>query len=210
MSTNYISLGVACNVKHQINLHIGKSETLFFDWLITDINSVIEILNSHKDIETILFFDNIIQNLNKISTGNNSRILIKSLSYCESIHDLKTNYTDKDINEFIEKYKRRFARLIEYIKSNDEKIFIRYEANKTNELAIKDNNKLIQIIKDINSNCNFKLATLINKNNSDANAKENESIIVNLNNYLISEIDTKDWTASYWDWKKIFNDISII
>jgi ABC-type molybdate transport system substrate-binding protein len=210
MSTKYISLGKACNVRHQIDLYIGKSETLFFDWLITDTNSVIEIFNSYKDIETILFFDNAIKNPNKIPLGVNSRILIKSLSYCESIHDLKIEYTDKDITEFLEKYKRRFARLIDYIKSDNEIIFLRYDSNKRNELASQDNNKLIQKIKAINPDCNFKVATLINKNNSDENSKEEESIIINLHNYLISEIDSNDWTASYWDWKQIFDDITVM
>ena len=33
----FISIGTACNVKNQIDKHTGKKETLFFDWLMTDV-----------------------------------------------------------------------------------------------------------------------------------------------------------------------------
>jgi hypothetical protein len=48
----------------------------------------------------------------------NSRIVIKSLHHCISIHDLPINYTDNEILDFIDKYSRRFNRIVEYIKSN--------------------------------------------------------------------------------------------
>ena len=44
----FISIGTACNVKNQIDKHTGKKETLFFDWLMTDMNSVISILKCNN------------------------------------------------------------------------------------------------------------------------------------------------------------------
>ncbi len=41
----YISIGDACCVKYNIDKYRGNSETLFFDWLMTSMDSVIEILN---------------------------------------------------------------------------------------------------------------------------------------------------------------------
>jgi hypothetical protein len=55
----YISIGKSCSVKHQIDKHKHKDETLFFDWLITSMKSVIEILVC-PDINNILCVDNIL------------------------------------------------------------------------------------------------------------------------------------------------------
>ena len=38
----YISIGNACSVKYNIDKYRGKSKTLFFDWLMTSMDSVIE------------------------------------------------------------------------------------------------------------------------------------------------------------------------
>jgi len=120
----YISIGRNCSVKYNIDKYKGNCETLFFDWLMTSMNSVIDILGS-DNINNILYFDNIIRDINNPCGGTNSRIIIKSLNYCRSIHDLPISYTDNDILDFIDKYTRRFNRIIEYIKSNEK--FVLYE-----------------------------------------------------------------------------------
>ena len=58
MPINIISFGSECDVRYQISkfLNLNK-ETDFFDWLISDIDSVCNILS--KDINTILTFPNI-------------------------------------------------------------------------------------------------------------------------------------------------------
>jgi hypothetical protein len=186
----YISIGDACNIKHQIDKHKGGSETLFFDWLLTDIESVIKIL-SCDNITHILNFDNIIK--------NSSKITIKSLSYCESVHEDPNDLSDTAILNFIDKYTRRFNRIIEYIKSDEKIYFLRY----TN---VKDDDKkrFIETILKINPQCNFAL------------------VVIDVNDYIngISKIDHcldikiandikryTEWTTSFLDWKQIFIDI---
>ena len=71
--------------------------------------SVNKILGTDK-IDSILFFENIIQNSKYPIHGSgtdkkNSVVIIKSLSYCESIHDIPVSYDSSHINDFIEKYK---------------------------------------------------------------------------------------------------------
>ena len=113
-----ISIGTACNVKHQIDEHFGKLKTLFFDWLMVDIMSVIDLLKC-KSIEDILNIDTVKIDPVTPIVQNNSRVLITSLPCCISIHDVPINPTDNDINDFIDKYKRRYMRIIEYIHSNE-------------------------------------------------------------------------------------------
>jgi hypothetical protein len=202
----FISIGGACNVKYQIDKHNGKSETNFFDWLMTDIKSIIKILSSYKNIKKILHFDNICKNPKVNShTETNTNICIKSLSFCESIHDVELVFTDADIDEFIEKYLRRFERLIDYIKQNDMIYFIKYGV-----IAKKDKLAFIKIIKRINPQCKFVIVSLCNDNMFNKYLlREDNYLSLNIYNYKISEFDNNDWKTDCWDWKKLFTNIPI-
>jgi hypothetical protein len=194
----YISIGSNCSVKYNIDKYKGKSETLFFDWLMTSMNDVIEVLEC-TNINNILHVDNIIRDVNMPYHNNNSRIVIKSLKYCVSIHDLSKDYTDNDILDFIDKYNRRFNRIIEYIKSNKKIFFIRlgYESYDTIY-------KFIETIKKINTNCDFIVVMIDNDNkNKTETLKQNNFLHVKLN----INNPKNDWTNQFLNWNDIFSDI---
>jgi uncharacterized protein YktA (UPF0223 family) len=194
----YISIGVACCVKYNIDKYIGNSETLFFDWLMTSMNSVIEIL-SCNNINNILYLDNIILDVNNPYKLENSRIVIKSLNFCVSIHDLPRNYTDNDILDFIDKYTRRFNRIIEYIKSNEKLCFIRFGHENNDNIY-----KFIETIKKINANCDFTIVVIDND-------KKNNTEILKQNNFLHFKFNVdnnpNDWKKDCLNWNNIFLDI---
>lgn len=192
----YISIGNNCTIKYQIDKNKGTSQTLFFDWLITDMNSIISIL-SCVNIDKILNIDNIIRDPIIPYTEKNSIILIKSLTKCISIHDLGISYDDKDILDFINKYKRRYNNIINYINSNLKINFIRL-----GEITENEKKLFINTIKMINPNCNF---TLININIE----QDNNNIIKDDNLLQINLIDkNQDFELfEYLNWKQIFIDI---
>lgn len=196
----YISIGNACSVKYNIDKYRGKSETLFFDWLMTSMDSVIEILNCNN-INNILYPDNIVRDLNTPHHCDNSRIVIKSLNFCVSIHDLSKNYTDNDVLDFIDKYSRRFKRIIEYIKSNEQICFIRM-----GDVSFDKIYKFIETIKTINSNCNFTIVVIDNN-------KQNKSEIIKQPNLLYIKLNVDvpigefDWTYEFLNWNSIFLEI---
>lgn len=201
----FISIGVCCNVKYNIDKFIGSQPTLFFDWLMTDMASVNKILGT-DNIDNILFFENIIDHPKKKNVFNkNSRIIIKSLSFCESIHDVPIPYDSSHINNFIEKYKRRYDRIIEAILNNKSVIyFIRWGRITTDE-----KNMFIKNILNINPQCKFKLVELTSHNKKNEYfVSEQFFISINRDNYQIKDIDSNDWTTSYFNWKQIFSDIS--
>lgn len=194
----FISIGETCTIKGNIDTYIGSKETLFFDWLISDMNGVNEILAS-DDINNILFYENIIQNPNNLQNDKYARIIIKSLSSCESIHDVPINFNSGTIYEYIKRYKRRYHRIINFIKNIKEYIyFIRHGTITNNE-----KNKFIGNIKKINPNCKFKLIELTEDENY--TCKENDYFIsVNLINFKIKDVKTIDWLRSDYNWEKIF------
>lgn len=196
----FISIGNACDVKYNIDNFTGCKETYFFDWLLTDMGSVNQILGT-TNIDNILFFTNVIDNPKIPTHGSNSRIMIKSLSYCESIHDIPFSYNYSHIHDFIEKYKRRYRRIIDTILTNKSVIyFIR-----KGKITPDEKNIFIKNIKNINANCNFKLVELLDQ--KPTNDLDNYFISVNLENYRIKPANN-NWKSNYWNWKQIFIDIS--
>jgi hypothetical protein len=194
----FISIGNTCAVKHQIDKHRHKIPTLFFDWLMTSMQAVIKIL-SCDDINKILFFDNIVRDIKNPFHEDKSRICIKSLVHCISIHDLDRNFTDDDIMDFINKYKIRFYRIIEYIKSNEKIYFIRNG-------AIDDTlrNKFIEAVLKINPNCDFTLIVVDNKEHEPSILKSVHCLYIKLN-----KVGPKDetWHYNYLNWETIFLEI---
>ena len=193
----FISIGDSCNIKHQIDTNHSKEETLFFDWLMSDMDSVNIILKNYENINDII-------NINKltIETKNRSKtkIYFNYLPRMISLHDVKINYKEKDLHEFINKYKRRFDRIINYIKNyNDKILFLKYK-----HITIQQKNDFINIIKNINPNCNFKLIVFY-KNDLQL---ENDQHFVNINlkNY-INQNKKKDWKTNQFNWKLIFENI---
>ena len=195
----FISIGTACNVKHQIDQHFGKLETLFFDWLMVDIMSVITLLKC-KSIEDILNIDTIKVDPITSITETNSRVIITSLSNCVSIHDVPINPTDEDINDFIDKYKRRYMRIVEYIRSNEKLCFIKY-----GHIVEVHKRMFIDAIQAINKDCDFLLVNI--------NIAQPKSSFIKTKFWLEINLDDippveDDWQTSYLDWKTIFKTIS--
>jgi hypothetical protein len=194
----FISIGDACSVKYQIDKYLCKKETLIFDRVITDMNSVIKILNNYDKIDTIINFDNIIKHPYNPVKADKSRITIKCLTNFQSIHDISIDMLETEVLEFIKTYKRRLERVIDYINGNRKIFFVR-----VGNIKNKEQIEFINAIKKINPNCDFSLVGL----NNNADFIDKNIINMNLNKYIIKEIDESDWSKSYYDWKTIFNDI---
>jgi hypothetical protein len=201
MAKVYISIGASCNMNYQINKQIGKKETLFFDNLLICVDSVISILSSFDNIEQLLYFENVVQKPNDpIFNSVNSKIIIKSLPFCEFIHDVKIDFTSEDILDFIEKYKRRFLRIINYIRGCDKIVFCRY-----GNISLHQKRDFIEQIKKINPDCKFCLVSINSNKEVDSIRKEENFLEINIKNPDIPYVH--EWTTSYLDWKKIFMDI---
>lgn len=199
MIPTFISIGDSCSIKYQIDKIRGKQETLFFDWLMTDMNSVIYLLQHYNNIDDILHYNNITRDKDHPYHLCNSRIKIISLSNCISIHDMSVDYVDKDVFDFIEKYKRRLDRIIQHIKCDQLIYFIR-----KGYISETEKNEFIRSIKNINEKCRFKLINI--------NINREANTVINKGDHVLEinrteKNDPKDWTMSYLNWEKIFEDI---
>ena len=167
----------------------------------SSMNTVTELL-SCDDINKILYFDNIVRDINNPFHQTNSRIIIKSMDCFISIHDLPFDYTNNDILNFIDMCKRRYNRIIEYIKSDEKICFIHHSSYIVDDNTI---NKFIQTILKINPKCNFNIVVIDNN-------KKNDNVIIKYENCLYIKLNVynpsvPDWTKSFLNWEKIFLDI---
>ena len=197
----FISLGNNCSIKYNLDLYMGKKETLFFDWIITDFITVNQIL-SCKNIDDIINHNNI-KRVGGNSHKKTSKVSITSVNKCLSIHDLPLKYNKEDINDFIKKYKRRYFKIINMIKHSKLKLYFLIHGNITEYEACF----FINNIKKININCDFKLICL-SYNNLSFNIIN--FLYINLRNYEIGNkpILLEDyWKGELWNWNDIFNFI---
>ena len=185
----YISIGNACNSKMAIQKYIGPCETLFFDWLMTDMKSILAVLQC-QNIEDILQPKYIVQDNDKPIHETMARIRIQSLSHCISIHDLKINYTEMDVLQMIEKYKRRYDRIHEWIQSNEKLCFIR-----VGKMNPKECLEFMETILDKNPRCDFLVVNIYNGANESIQKRDRFIEIIQAN-----EEKTIDWT-------KVFQEI---
>ena len=200
----FISIGRKCGVRYNIEKFIGKKETHFFDWLITDMKSVNTIFKT-KDINNLI-------DLSKIKkdeknpfgfTNNTYRYHFTSFSHCESLHDVPSNSGKKQEIALVQRYIRRYHRLIKLIKKNNIKIYFVRNGN----ISETEKNEFINNILNHNNKCNFKLVECTNNNKPNSKYYTN----INLNNYKIdSSKVSSEWKLTNYNWKSIFLDIKKI
>jgi hypothetical protein len=167
--------GPACGTASTIKEHFYNNNKItdFFDSLVVSMKSINEVLEGKK-----IEFDNNIYLVNGCKN-----IHFKNFDYMISAHDIQKVEENIDasfnqqniINEVQKKYQRRYERLIEDIKNNDEIYFLRYctcnQDVKPNEILqflnnLKKINKNIHpilILFTLNDEMNAPI-TLINNN----------------------------------------------
>ena len=192
-NNRFISIGSKCNVKHQIDKHFERGETMFFDWFGTNMDTVNLILQT-DDIRKYFSPCNIIQEPNTYNRTM-AKIIIKNLPKCVSIHDVRAKHDSNNINQFINKYERRFERLFQIIKTNDKLHFVHY-----GKIEEPQKELFIQTILKINPNCNFVLISVNDEQPSDTIHYSKHFIEFN---YMVKRVPG-DWTSSWLNWAKIF------
>ncbi len=194
----YISLssagaGNACAVKQSIiNYTKSPHDTQFFDWLVTSMKSVNQILENTP----ILFESNYTTSIN-----------FKNFDLLVSHHDIQKG-NDNTINEITEKYIRRYERLINTIKEQKKINFIR---NCINQQNIEEDEILLfyRNIEKINPNLEFNFILISDYNDLviPTNLLKDNFIYINLNNYIDDDIsnETNLYFKIIKKYKCIFN-----
>ena len=199
--------GFACAVATSIKKYYNNNyQTQIFDYLVCSLNTINSILKTTN-------YNDIINNLEITPIDNKSCVKFKNYDNLISYHDLLNPYTKSDYINFIEKYKRRYNRLLEIIKNEDVLYFIRFGYEDE-----KDISNFFHIIKYLNVNIKVHFINVYyNKINNDYNYTiiNNNCFFVTINFYLFEEKDKIYDVDEYYktleyNWDNIFKIINLI
>jgi len=159
----FISLGFACRVRESIDRFDGfRVETNFFDWLLTNFETVLFIIQNIDHPEKFLTKDKFIKN--EPSSNNLTHYTLNHTQlYFSSLHDVPSDKPyDENCNLFIEKYKRRLKRLKDIILKPKETIHFIHMIPFPNMIPTIENvYYFIIAIQNINKDCSFYLHLFI-------------------------------------------------
>ena len=204
ISLSYETAGYACSIATSIK-NKYKLCTNFFDYLVTDLNTIIQVLN-------LTDFNLLKYNFDYEDQAEKKNITLKWKNFTKliSYHDLKNNFNNNDLNSLIKKYVRRYFRLINDIYSEKIIFFIRY--GKTDKTEIKSfidyikkiNNDLVIYFINVDYDENFKH----NINYSDiGNYIYVNFYEINNNNDLIKNLDDPYYKILNCNWEYVFQII---
>ncbi len=124
-----ISLGNACKVRESIDRFNGTSqETHLFDWVISDFESVVEIIKAlvNNKEEELFNQETFINEGTFVNNQSHYNLSHKQINF-KSIHDVRVNKPyEEEYKSFIDKYIRRCKRLRDEIRQHIEPIHFIY------------------------------------------------------------------------------------
>lgn len=186
----YISLsssyaGNACAIRKSINNYTSqKSETHFFDWLVTSMKSVNEVLQG----KPLMFVNKKIHpNILDKMYSNVTTIHFLNFDKLISHHDIKRFNSNKIFN-VTELYKRRYVRLLNILKTEKNICFIRH-CKGFNDIEEDEIDIFYKNIQKINTNLIFYFVLITDNDDNKMKLPKNLNIKpnfihINLNNYL--------------------------
>ena len=213
----YISLGRHCDVGFNIKKCNINNPTYFFDWTRTDFKCCLYILKLNN-IKIFLNKENIILDKQMFSAEKEICFKFKNFEENNNIlyfhhendveqYDLTDVELDGMIDKFINKYTKRFIKMVNLICSEEEIIFIyRDTDNIFKETYV---NEFIDCIFKINENVVFCLVILTEDNDDFLYIKKKNYLKINISNFINYQLENDNcWhNPLYIDYPKIFTII---
>lgn len=197
MELSIISLGQGCDIKYQILKNFKNNnikETQLFDWNITTFETVLNIISDN--FKEHLRLENLIID-NQKESSKTAVVRIKNYSDFISMHDVPKNPSITHLNEYIEKYKRRYDRFIEILKKKNRLFLIRKDYNK---IPSTDITKFFKKINKINPNNKIVLVLLCDYIKPEYLKLRN---LLYINYKKLKKFESEDWKGDNYNWDYI-------
>jgi hypothetical protein len=211
MDRLYISIGSVCIVSRRLREIQVSQETLFFDWLITSFTSVVEILSIKTIMEikeklsTNITFETQLFEGHQVVSCNHFHTF-------KSLHDLPDNGSEPAIfkSQFIDKYCRRYLRIISLISKKPDITFVHY-IDHIESIERENIVRFFNTLRELNETNEFKLVILCKHATDECALKSIRNIpsvtCEILDDYIKSQPDDTDWTLSYLNWSAIWKKV---
>lgn len=163
---NVVSLGYGCVIKHQVDIYLGSKATLFFDWLITNFDSVLFVLQRIETPESFLTpqhftCDDVYCNASEWEgAGRKVENRLTKLISVHDVHDLEDLNNVKTWHKFIGKMRRRLERIHTIIKTEAFVYFIHMVEDDTSVPSTESLSHFVHIILKFRPLDSFRLYVL--------------------------------------------------
>jgi hypothetical protein len=192
-----VSLGFACQVKYHINKLIYPQKTMFFDWIVTDFQSVLYVLKNINDKEMITSSNFTNNDVFRKGTWTDCNKIEHVKFKMISVHEFPM---DKNYMEYMEKFIQKYSRRIDRFKSmlySDKNIHmvhcLDHKITKPYIVTSDDLDKFDKYLHDINPNIRYFLHIVIPPkfNNIDLNRLKRDRVYV----YYLTDSDYNQYDA---------------
>ena len=209
----YISLGPSCAVRYQIDQHrkrhsLPTQATQFFDWLITSNRAILTLL-ACVDISTLLRNSpDCIQKSGEKTVSDakkTSRLCMTKIDHIESIHDVSVKCSPEEMDAFVEKYIRRYHRLIHSIRESTHIIFLRNM--RLSDVYIRE---FFSRIDQISTHNTHSLVSLYSSDDDTDPVRKTQigmHIVLHINKNSFRINTDEHWTDKCYDWEQLFSVI---
>jgi hypothetical protein len=182
----------------QIIQYVGKEETFFFDWLVSNsFNDVTKVFRSHDRPEDILGGPESFSVLR--FKRDKVEVKFNNLDATHSVHDVTRSSMKDSMELLLGKYKRRMKRTIDLVRGSDRLFFFRLSSDFLSN-AHKEN--FDRAIMGINENCDYKLFCLYNKCEEDSVSEDGKFVEIRLRN---DDPESDDWRLFHLNWDLVFD-----
>lgn len=219
-TVRFVSLGRHCDVVNSLrNLHKIEGETCFFDWLRSDFECVLHLLRTNN-IRKVLHRKNLRIDLEAWQHDGDVQITLhhfekqgltlmfhhdfKIETYVNGNNEMK----ERLMQQFLERYERRFQRLISHIRqSNKQPIIFVYRATGTwNDDFIR---QFHDAIMQIHFHARYMLAVIV-EDIEDTTCPyiqmSDQCFKINVHAFIDNTVkETWHWTNPHFQWGKMFD-----
>tara|TARA_B100001250_G_scaffold402779_1_gene416338 strand:- start:1293 stop:1880 length:588 start_codon:yes stop_codon:yes gene_type:complete len=180
-------------------------ETHFFDWLVTSIRTVNQLLliSHSQELRDKL---NVLEFEEKLFEGHKVA-LCKSFDCMKTVHDLPPTINTFNIQQnFVDKYVRRYERFMNIVHHTEYVVFVLFINNIDNVFFIELNH-LLSTLKSLRQNNPFRIA-IVCKHKTVVHWENPRVSIYFLEDYSISSSKNSTWTLNQYDWKLMLSKIA--
>ena len=199
----WISLGQGCLAAFYLRkFGLQRDETHFFDWIVASQKTVNEVLEM-KDIQTAL--ENDIEFEDELFEGHKA-FKCKRFDLLRSVHDLPPDGYRPELFEkfFVSKYMRRYERLIQSLRNDDDIIFVMTIRNYNHE-HYQETKRFIRALDAHNPTLRYRLVIFVEET---CTVYPDHILIIPIKQYECAvKPDVIHWYLNQYDWVRMFQTV---
>jgi len=206
----FISIGQGCLPAFYLRkFGLHDVETQFFDWIVASQKTVTEVfsIRSEKDMKQAIETDTEFED--ELFEGHKA-FRCTRFDFLRSVHDLPPNGDRPDLfrHFFVDKYTRRYTRLMELLQSTTEPVVFVMIIKAYHSAAHAETQRLMAILETRFPSLCYHLSVFVEEEDTTIGTESDYVTIVRIKDFeLINKPSVIQWYLNQYDWVRMFQDM---